>query len=128
MADAASFIAALQRLEADNDPEPLAALHAPDAAVSNPLVSGQYRGPDGARDFWRRYRQSFGAIQSRFDHVVETGGLALLEWRSTGTVQGRAVDYRGVTVLEFADGMIAAFRTYFDTRHLGAQIGEVAAG
>lgn len=123
MADAATFIAALRQLEASGDPEPLAALHAPDAPVSNPLTTSAHHGPEGARMFWLRYREAFGTIESRFDHVVETAEVALLEWRSTGTVQGQTVSYRGVSVVEFAEGRISAFRTYFDTRHLGEQIG-----
>ena len=65
------------------------------------------------------YRSAFGSIRSEFHHVVADADSALLEWTSRGErSDGQPVEYRGVTVLEYGDGGIRAFRTYFDPRQL----------
>lgn len=113
------FIEALHKLEDDGDVEPIAGLHAPDADISNPLVQHRHQGVDGARDFWRTYRDSFQTIRSEFHNVVAEDEVAILEWTSTGSMtDGRPVSYRGVSVIEFGSGGIRAFRTYFDPRRL----------
>lgn len=123
VADTDRFIEALRRLEEDRDVEPLAALHAPDADISNPLVQHVHRGPDGARRFWRGYRGSFETVRSEFHHAITDGRSALLEWTSAGTLaDGKPFRYRGVTVLEFGADGIAAFRSYFDPRVLAEKV------
>jgi hypothetical protein len=64
------------------------------------------------------YRDSFGEITSSFTNVVAgTGGTVMLEWTSEGrALTGGRVGYAGVSVVEFRDGLIRRFRTYFDTR------------
>lgn len=110
------FIEALRRLEENGDPEPIAALFASDAKVSNPLV--EHEGEGGAREFWAKYRAAFEAIRSEFRHVVEADGVAMLEWTSEGQAGGASVRYGGVSVLEHGESGIAAFRTYFDSRQV----------
>lgn len=113
------FIRALEALELEGDIEPIAQLHAPDADISNPLVQHQHKGVDGARDFWRTYRESFEQIKSEFHHIVAEDDVAILEWTSTGSMaDGRPVAYRGVSVIEFGPDGIKTFRTYFDPRKL----------
>lgn len=113
------FINALYALELENDVEPIAGLHAPDADISNPLVQHQHKGVDGARDFWRTYRDSFQTIKSEFHNIVAEDEVAILEWTSTGSMaDGRPVSYRGVSVIEFGPDGIKNFRTYFDPRKL----------
>lgn len=122
---ARQFIDALARLERDDDVEPLAALHAPDATLSNPQITVP-PGPDAPRRFWRAYRDSFARIESSFHAVVEGADAVMLEWESDGEMAGRPVRYRGVTVLEIDGDGIAAVRTYFDPAALGAQISGTA--
>ena len=116
--EAASFIAALRTVEEGGDVETLVALHAADAEVSGPTDEQPHRGRDGARRFWRMYRDSFGEIRSSFTNVVaDAGGTVMLEWTSEGrALTGGRVGYAGVSVVEFRDGLIRRFRTYFDTR------------
>lgn len=117
--DPQQFIDALAALEERREVDPIAALYADDADLSNPLVQHKHRGKQGARDFWTMYRSAFGSIRSEFHHVVADAGCALLEWTSRGErSDGQPVEYRGVTVLEYGDGGIRAFRTYFDPRQL----------
>lgn len=120
---AQAFIDALHRLEADRDAGPIAAMYTEGADISNPVVPHQHQGPDGAREFWTAYRNTFREIRSEFHHVLEGDGAAMLEWTSTGTsADGSPFRYRGVSVLEFGDGGIRAFRAYFDPRELGEQL------
>lgn len=123
---AQTFIDALWHLEETRDAGPIAALFAPNASVSNPLVLHPAEGPEGAADFWQTYRATFDLIRSEFHHILEDRSAAMLEWTSTGTARGHDVRYSGVTVLEFENDGIVAFRTYFDTNDLDQQLGGAA--
>jgi len=110
---AARFIDALQRLEREGDVEALVELYAADGVAGNVLRIDAFHGADGAREFWSAYRGQFGEIASTFVNVIE-GDTAALEWSSTGTINGRSVEYRGVTVVEAADGEVRRTCAYFD--------------
>lgn len=111
---AARFIDALQRLERDGEVDALVELYAPDAVAGNVLRVDAFSGTDGARTFWTAYRDQFGEIASTFANIVEGDDAAALEWSSTGTINGRDVEYRGVTVLESAGGALRRTCAYFD--------------
>ena len=120
------FIDALARLEADRDLEPLAALHADDAKVGNVNAPEQFSGQDGVRRFWGEYRDTFGELKSEFRNVIATPERIALEWRTEGTsVDGKPIEYEGVSILEVAAGeeKVSRFRAYFDPSDLGRQIG-----
>jgi ketosteroid isomerase-like protein len=76
-------------------------------------------GPEGARQFWERYRRAFDEIASEFSTVTETPTRVVLEWTSRGSHHnGSPVRYAGATVLEFDpadDETLTAVRLYFDT-------------
>jgi len=108
------FIDALRLLEQDGDVEALVALYAPDGVAGNVLRVDGYQGADGAREFWSAYRHQFATVSSTFDNVVQGDDVAALEWSSTGTVNGRPVAYRGVTVLETDGGALRRTCAYFD--------------
>jgi rubrerythrin/ketosteroid isomerase-like protein len=111
------FIEALRALEETNDIERMVSLFDGSAEISNPMDKAPHRGQDGARRFWRTYRDSFEEIHSDFSRIVETGDAAMLEWTSRGVLRGdRPIDYSGVSVLELQDGKVRRFRTYFDAR------------
>lgn len=112
------FIKALHQLEESRDAEPIAALFAEGADISNPLVAHRHEGEAGALSFWRGYREAFETIRSEFRTIVEDEGVAMLEWVSEGTAEGGAVRYGGVSVLEHGKDGIKAFRTYFDSRQV----------
>jgi ketosteroid isomerase-like protein len=90
------------------------------AEVSGPTDRAPHHGRDGARRFWRMYRDSFDEIHSEFEKIVEgRDGTIMLEWTSRGILAtGTPVTYRGVSVAEIPDGRVTRFRTYFDTREL----------
>lgn len=119
------FIDALHKLESDRDAGALAELYADGAVSGNTATSKTFDGPDGAREFWSGYRETFGDIRSEFRNVVSGDGAALLEWTSTGTsAGGDELSYEGVTVLEFdGEDRLTRSTAYFDPR---AVVGHVA--
>ncbi|MNS47976.1 SnoaL-like domain protein [compost metagenome] len=124
-----AFIKALERLERERDLEPMVGLFAADARVSNLLMPEPAEGQLGAKSFWAMYRDTFGAITSRFDSVVVDGERAALEWTATGTGhRGQPIRYRGVSMLEIAGDRVSRFTAYFDPADLGAQLGRPLAG
>lgn len=76
---------------------------------------------DAPRPFWKSYIEAFQDIESEFVNVLENDDVAVLEWRSEGVIEGSAVSYGGVSVIESVDGKITAFRAYFDPRKLVAR-------
>jgi ketosteroid isomerase-like protein len=119
-----AFIDALLRAETTRDIGPIVAMFGPQAELCNPTLPGTLRGPEGAREFWTNYLHSFQDIRSEFRLVVETERGAALEWTSRGrALDGRAITYDGVSILELENGLIRRFRAYFDPRSLGAQLG-----
>ena len=118
-----TFIDALHRLEEQRDLDTIAGLYTADADVSNPIVPHQHRGTQGAREFWQSYRNTFREIHSEFRNVLDDGKTAMLEWTSSGKANdGKEFSYRGVSVLEYSEEGIRAFRAYFDPRYLGEQL------
>lgn len=117
--DAKTFIDALHRLEGDHDVDTIAALYAPDAVISNPMVKTE--GDQGAAAFWTAYRKSFDDIRSEFSVILEHDGRMALEWTSKGSAKGKPFVYEGVSILE-AGETITAFRTYFDSAKLGRDL------
>lgn len=133
MQQAPIFIDALRALEDSGDVERMVALYADDADTKGPADHEPHVGPEGARRFWRMYRDSFQAIRSTFTKVSESpDGTVTLEWTSEGRlVTGGAVRYAGTSIVEMRDGRVRRFHTYFDTReleqHLQRGAGETAA-
>jgi ketosteroid isomerase-like protein len=118
--DALRFAAALHALEETGDVERMVMLFDETAEVRGPTDRAPHHGREGARRFWRMYRDSFDEIHSEFEKIVEgRDGTVMLEWTSRGvTTTGAPVTYRGVSVAEIPDGRVTRFRTYFDTREL----------
>lgn len=118
-----TFIAALHRLEEQNDTEGMVSLFADDAELSGPTDAEPHRGREGARRYWQAYRASFAEVHSEFRNVVADDGVAILEWTSRGRGAGGApFEYDGVSVVEFEDGRIRRFRAYFDPSYLQAAL------
>lgn len=117
------FIDALATLERDREVEPLAALFAPGSEIGNIVSLHEFTGPEGAREFWMAYRETFGEMRSAFQNVIEGDDRAALEWTTSGASAGGApVTYAGVSIIEYADGQITRFHAYFDPSDLGRQM------
>ena len=117
-----NFVAALRKLEEEEDVELLVEIHTEDCEVGNVSVSGTFRGHEGLREFWTSYRSTFGEMKSEFRNVFATEDGAALEWTTEGTSNDDAVSYDGVSILEFEGDKVRRFMAYFDTRRLTHQV------
>jgi steroid delta-isomerase-like uncharacterized protein len=113
---AEQFMRALKDAERSGDAEPLVAMFADDAEVSNLVKTEPLRGLDGTRQFWQDYLKAFERIESEFTHTTASDEGAALEWVSEGTLPtGKPIRYRGVSILDIADGKVRRFMTYYDS-------------
>ncbi len=117
------FTEALGRLESGRDLETIAALFAENSEVGNVVAPEKYHGQNGAREFWEKYRDTFGEVRSTFRNRIITDGRAALEWVTEGTTRADSpVSYEGVSILEIEGDKIKRFRAYFNAGALGQQI------
>jgi ketosteroid isomerase-like protein len=120
------FVAALEKLEQDRDLETIAALFSEDAEIDNVTSVAGKEGKQGAREFWRVYRETFDEMKSTFRNQIFMDDRAALEWQTTGSSKnGHSVGYEGVSILEIEGDKITRFFAYFDPRKLGRQIENV---
>jgi ketosteroid isomerase-like protein len=123
MERAQRFVDALAKLEENGDFEPLLALFGEGSQVSNVASRRTHHGRDGARDFWREYKGMLRQVKSTFRNMIESGDRVALEWESSGTAHnGAAVDYEGVSIIEWDGDRISRFYAYFDPRVLGMEL------
>ena len=121
---AKKFIDALHKLEAEKDLETIASLFADGADVAN-VITEDNDNEQSAREFWQKYRDNFGDVESTFRNEIITENRAALEWNTRGTsAEGKEFEYDGVSVLEIEGDRITRFRAYFDPNKLGRQIVE----
>jgi len=120
---AQQFIAALSRLEADRDLDGITLLFADSSEIGNVVAPEKFHGMEGARTFWKQYRDAFEEVESTFRSQIATPNQVALEWTTKGTLSdGSPFYYEGVSILEFGDGKITRFQAYFDPRALGRQL------
>jgi hypothetical protein len=118
-----NFISALHKLEETGDPEEIAALYAGNAEVINVVSPKKFSGTEGAKDFWTKYRETFGEMKSEFRNKIVAENRAALEWTTRGTSKEKhEVTYSGVTILEFDGDKISRSCAYFNAHDLGRQI------
>ena len=120
------FTDALSRLETERDLDAIVSLFASDCEVGNVVVPEKFHGPEGAREFWTKYRDTFHELKSTFRNEITSEMRAALEWTTRATsADGRPFEYDGVSVLEMDGSKIKRFRAYFDAaslaRHLESQ-------
>ena len=120
---AEKFVAALHKLEEARDVEEIAALYADDAEVANVVAPQKFTGQAGAREFWTKYRESFGEAHSEFRNKIYGENSAALEWTTRGNAnQNHQILYSGVTILEIENDKITRSCAYFNSQDLGKQI------
>ena len=116
---ARSFATALQTFEKDGDASAFTALFADDAATQRFDARGERHGE--VEQFWQEYRAQFQSVSTTFYDVVEGGDRVALEWTSEGTLaDGRPLQYRGVTVVDFDGDTITKLSTYYDSAQFAA--------
>ncbi len=120
---AEQFIEALEQLEETRELEVMVALYAEGSEVGNINAPEKFTGTEGAREFWTKYRDTFGEVRSTFRNRIITDTRAALEWTTEGTTaNGAPFNYEGVSILELEGDRITRFRAYFDPEDLGQQI------
>ena len=125
MERARRFVDALTRLEETGELEPLLALFSDEAEVSNVVSHRTFHGKDGARDFWAEYKGMLRQVKSTFRNLIESGDRVALEWESSGSAHnGAAVNYEGVSIIEWEGELISRFYAYFDPRVLGQELSQ----
>ena len=108
----ARFKEALQQTEQSRDPSAVASLFKNGASLTN--LGGDH-GNDATK-FWQIYLDQFSEIRSEFTGEITSDSSAALEWQSRGKLSdGRPVDYRGVSLIEFDNDAVTSFRTYYDS-------------
>jgi ketosteroid isomerase-like protein len=119
------FVDALLKLEEQGDIEPMVALFADDAQVSNVASPHVFSGVDGARRFWTEYKATLGQVKSTFRNMIESGDRVALEWETQGTARkGAAVSYEGVSIIEWDGDRVRRFFAYFDPHALGQELAQ----
>ena len=117
------FVDALAKLEESGEMESLISLFAEDARVSNVASRRVFSGLEGVRQFWRDYKGMLARVKSTFRNMIESGDRVALEWETQGTAQnGAAVNYEGVSIIEWDGDKIRRFYAYFDPGLLGREI------
>lgn len=125
MERAQRFVEALTKLEESGELEPLLALFAEDSQVSNVASSRVFTGLDGVRQFWTEYKAVLAQVKSTFRNMIESGDRVALEWETQGTAQnGAAVNYEGVSIIEWDGARIRRFYAYFDPGLLGREMAQ----
>ncbi len=109
------FMEALQAAEQSGSLDELIALFSNEAEVTG-IGRPHAQGRDGAEAFWRNYLAQFDTIRSTFTQVLEGPDHGVLEWTSVGALSGgHPISYSGVSILQWRDGQIHRFRTYYDS-------------
>ena len=118
------FADALHAVDESEDAiDDMVALFAENAEIRNAaldLEGEKHEGREGARDFWKTYRQQLSDVSTTFHQTTAGEGSGGLFWVTSGKgADGDAIEYHGATSLAFDDdGLIAHFRGYYDTRQL----------
>jgi steroid delta-isomerase-like uncharacterized protein len=119
------FIEALEKLETSRDLEAIVAVFSEGCEVGNIIAPEKFQGRERAREFWTKYRDTFGEMRSTFRNIIATDGRVALEWTTTGTAaNGEPINYEGVSILEIEDEAVTRFQAYFDAGKLGEQVVE----
>jgi hypothetical protein len=118
-----NFINALHKLEETGEPAEIAALYAENAEIVNVVSPKKFTETEGAREFWTRYRETFGEMRSEFRNKIVAENRAALEWTTRGISKDEhEITYSGVTILEFDGDKISRSCAYFNAHDLGRQI------
>lgn len=114
------FLDALREVEEHGNVEPMVQIFTDDARIWNPELQQPLIGRDGARRFWRDYRDTFAAVRSEFRSIIEGQEKSALEWETTGTLEANRepFSYRGASIIDWSGDRITRFAAYFDPRAL----------
>jgi steroid delta-isomerase-like uncharacterized protein len=119
----------------DHDVDAIASLHAPDMVFENHTAGESAQGPD-AREHVASIFETWPDIHFETRRLYIRDGVVTQEWTATATHQnemrrgdlvaaptGRKVEWRGVDVIPFEDGLIKRKDVYSDSISILRQVG-----
>lgn len=119
-----------------HDPERMLELW-DDDGVEEVLPAGSvFRGKQEIGAFLRALLGSSSDLEVTVDRVVADDSRAVVEWRFRGTFDGsfqgleptgKALDLRGVDILEIEDGRVKRLTAYYDASTFARQVGMLPA-
>ena len=89
------------------------------------FVTGTYRGHEGIRELLRLTAEVFDQFRYEVDDLVDAGDsvLVLARLHARGVQSGATGAQHGAIVFQIRDGLIVAYRSYFDRREALAAVG-----
>jgi ketosteroid isomerase-like protein len=108
--------------------EPLWTDIAPDAVFEidpESFVAGTYRGHEGIRELLRLTAEVFDEFRYEVDEMIDAGDAVLVLSRICvrGVQSGATGTQLGALVFQIRDGLVVAYRSYFDREEALAAIG-----
>jgi uncharacterized protein len=75
---------------------------------------GRIRGPDGLRQYYRQWEETFDAVRVEIEELTEAGDEVVALLRGVGRMKGSdaEIDIRYAVVISIRDGKIARGREY----------------
>jgi steroid delta-isomerase-like uncharacterized protein len=123
-----SYVEAIGR----RDVEALGA-HWSEDGVEDLIPIGILRGREEVKDFFRRVFAAMPNAETTCLRVVASESSAAVEWRMTGTFDGepfdgvdstgKAIDVRGLDLIEIEDDLIVSNTAYYDNMAYARQVG-----
>ena len=88
------------------------------------FVAGTYRGHDGIRKLLKLTDEVFDEFRYEVDDLVDAGDAVLMlgRLRVRGVQSGATGAQQGAILFQFRDGLIVAYRSYFDREEALAAI------
>jgi uncharacterized protein len=89
------------------------------------FVAGTYRGHEGLRELSRLTAEVFDEFRYEVDEMVEAGDSVLVMGRlcARGIQSGATGTQHGALVFQIRDGLVVAYRSYFDRNEALAAVG-----
>jgi ketosteroid isomerase-like protein len=89
------------------------------------FVAGTYRGHEGIRDLFRLTAEVFDKFRYEVDDMVDAGDSVLVLGciSARGIQSGATGRQRGALVFQIRDGLVVAYRSYFDREEALAAVG-----
>jgi steroid delta-isomerase-like uncharacterized protein len=102
-------------------------------SVDDFVAVGVYRGTEEIKGFFAGIFSAVPDFTIEVDRILVDGDVATVQWRARGTftgtpfldieATGKPIDFRGVDVMEWRDGVIAENTIYYDGAEFARQIG-----
>jgi steroid delta-isomerase-like uncharacterized protein len=109
-------------------------IYAPNYVGHNPLDSEDVRGPEGAKEQARMYRNAFPDVRLNIEEQIAEGDRVVTRWMGSGTHQGEMMGIAptgnqirvdGITISRIQDGKVVEDWELFNALGLMQQLGAV---